>query len=85
MSEFFFVLKCMLFTVLLVFVMQIKIGGTSLEDYSQWWLKKSSVSIYLQSVAAGGVLAVRNLTKTVKDSVSGTYDSYHQSSRQAGR
>jgi hypothetical protein len=67
--------------------MQVKVGNTTLEAYSQWWLQKSSVSIYIQSVAAGGALALKNLVSGVKGSVTGTMDHYRQSSKaqQAGR
>ena len=71
---------------ILTVVMQVKVGNSSMEQYSQWWLTKSSVSIYIQSVAAGGALAIKNLTSSVKNGVTGTVDSYRQGSKaQAGR
>lgn len=87
MSELMFVLKSFIITVVLVVAMQVKVGNSSLESYSQWWLQKSSVSIYIQSVAAGGALALKNLVTGVKSSVTGTIDSYRQGSKsqQAGR
>jgi len=69
MSELMFVVKSFIITVVLVVAMQVKVGNSSLEAYSQSWLQKSSVSIYVQSVAAGGALALRNLFFTVKSSV----------------
>lgn len=81
-----FVVKSFIITVVLVVAMQVKVGNSSLESYSQWWLQKSSVSIYVQSVAAGGALALRNLYYNVKGGVVGTVDSYRQGSKaQAGR
>jgi ABC-type sulfate transport system permease component len=86
MSELFFVLKSFLLTVILVVAMQVKVGNYSLEQYSQWWLQKSSVSTYVQSVAAGGALALKNLFFSVKSSVTGTVDSYRQGAKaQVGR
>lgn len=86
MSEFIFVVKSLILTVLLVVFMQVKVGNSSLEGYSQAWLQRSSVSIYIQSVAAGGALALKNLFFSVKNGVTGTVDSYRQGSKdQAGR
>ena len=86
MSEFMFVVKSLILTLVLVVFMQVKVGDGSLESYSQWWLQKSSVSIYVQSVAAGGALALKNLFFSVKSGVTGTVDSYRQGSKaQAGR
>jgi ABC-type sulfate transport system permease component len=69
MSELLFVLKSFFLTVLLVIAMQIKVGSSSLEQYTQWWLQKSSVSVYVQTVAAGGALALKNLIFSVKSTV----------------
>jgi ABC-type sulfate transport system permease component len=86
MSELMFVLKSFIITVVLIVALQVKVGNSSLESYSQWWLQKSSVSIYIQSVAAGGALALKNLVFGVKSTIVGTVDSYHQGSKaQAGR
>lgn len=86
MSELIFVLKSFIVTVVLIVAMQVKVGDSSLESYSQWWLQKSSVSIYIQSVAAGGALALKNFATGVKSTVTGTVDSYRQGSKaQAGR
>lgn len=81
-----FVLKSFIITVVLIVAMQVKVGNSSLESTAQWWLQKSSVSIYIQSVAAGGALALKNFTTGVKSTVVGTVDSYRQGSKaQAGR
>lgn len=86
MSELFFVVKSLFLTVILVVAMQVKVGEASLEQYSQHWLQKSSVSIYIQSVAAGGALALKNLFFNVKSSVTGTVESYRQGAKaQAGK
>ena len=86
MSEFFFVMKSLVLAVLIVVFMQAKVGDSSLEGYSQAWLQRSSVSIYIQSVAAGGALALKNLFFSVKSGVTGTVESYRQGSKgQVGR
>ncbi|MNJ93529.1 hypothetical protein D3C87_112110 [compost metagenome] len=78
MEELKFVLKCFLFTALLVVMMQVKVGGTSLEQHSYRWLQRSTVSQYIQSVAAGGAMALRNLSYSVKDGVASTVDGFRE-------
>jgi hypothetical protein len=86
MSELIFVIKSLVITVVLVILMQVKVGNASIEDYSQHWLTRSSVSIYIQSVAAGGALALRNLAMSVKRAATGTVSSYRQGANaQAGK
>lgn len=78
MSEFFYCLKCLLFTVVIVIAMQLKIGSRSIESLSYEWMRYSNVSVYIQSVAAGGALAIKNLTTKVKDGVAGSADSFRE-------
>lgn len=78
MSEFFYCLKCLLFTVVIVIAMQLKIGSRSIESLSYEWMRYSKVSVYIQSVAAGGALAIKNLTTKVKDGVAGSADSFRE-------
>lgn len=86
MSEFMFVVKCFVFTAIVVVMMQLKVGGVTVEAYSFHWLRKSNISLYIQSVAAGGAMAIRNLGGTVKNGVTGTVNSYQQgASEQAHR
>ncbi len=82
MSEFLFVLKCLVATAVLVVFMQLKVGGASIESYTFNWLRRSTVSQYIQSVAAGGIMAAKNLGKSVKDGVVGAADSYKQGSEE---
>jgi len=81
MSELVFVLKSFIIAAVLIVAMQVKVGNSSLESYSQWWLQKSSFSLYIQSVAAGGALALKNLATGVKSTVTGTVDSYREGSK----
>lgn len=87
MSELIFVVKSLVLASIIVVAMQVKVGSQSLESYSQWWLKKSTVSLYVQSVAAGGTLALKDLFFSVKRGVAGTVDSYHEGAKaqEAGR
>ncbi len=86
MTEFVFAMKCLLSTITIVVMMQLKISGISVEDRAFHWFRKSQVSLYVQSVAAGGVAATKNLVVSVKDGIAGTFDSYKEgAAEQAGR
>jgi hypothetical protein len=85
MNELFFVLKCMAITIALTVLMQVRVGNSSLEQESQWFLQKSTVSIYIQSVAAGGALAIKNLYMSTKNGIMGTADSFRQGSKAQAR
>lgn len=86
MEEFKFVMKCFVFTVVLVVLMQVRVGGHSIEAYTFHWLRKSAVSQYVQSAAAGGVMALRNLGGTLKGSVNNAIAGYNEgSAEQASR
>lgn len=78
MSELFFVLKCLVFTAILVIAMQVRVGGQSLESRAYHWLQKSDVSQYVQSVAAGGAMAIRNLGSSVKSAAATTANSFNE-------
>lgn len=78
MEELKFVLKCFFFTALLVVMMQVKVGGASIEQHSFRWLQKSTVSQYVQSAAAGGAMALRNLAGSLKDGVASSVDGFRE-------
>ncbi len=78
MEELKFVLKCFCFTALLIVLMQVKVGGASIETHSFRWLQRSTVSQYIQSAAAGGAMALRNLGQTLKDGVASTVDGFQE-------
>ncbi|MBV2168197.1 MAG: hypothetical protein KUL82_05765 [Bdellovibrio sp.] len=78
MEELKFVLKCFCFTALLIVLMQVKVGGASIEAHSFRWLQRSTVSQYIQSAAAGGAMAIRNLGQTLKDGVASTVDGFQE-------
>lgn len=78
MEELRFVVKCLMFTMLLVVLMQVKMGGATIEARTFSWLRTSSVSQYIQAAAAGGAMALRSLGSTVKDGVANTIDGFEQ-------
>lgn len=78
MEELKFIIKCYLFTALLVVLMQVKVGGTSIETYAFRWLRTSTTSQYIQSAAAGGAMALRNLGSGLKEGVVSTVDGFQE-------
>lgn len=82
MNEFIFVLKSLAATAVIVMMMQVKVGGVSVEERTTIFLEKSQISVYLQSVAAGGALAMTNFAKQVKQSLASTVDSYREGADQ---
>jgi hypothetical protein len=78
MTEFVFAMKCLISTIAIVVMMQLKISGVSIEDRAFHWFRRSPTSLYVQSVAAGGVYVLRNLSTSVKDGVAGTSNSFKQ-------
>lgn len=69
MSDFIFTLKVFVSSVLIVLLMQIKIGPMSIEERTYLFLQSSLVTGELQRVADGGVRVYRK----VEEKVSGFY------------
>lgn len=67
MDEFKFAVKSLISTILLLLVLQIKVGHAPIESYVQDWTQNSAVTKYLQKVAAGGALALKNTSKSVAE------------------
>ncbi len=65
MSELIFALKTLLISALLITLMQVKISGNTMESYTQSWLVNSGVAHFIQGAATGGILACRDLYKSI--------------------
>ena len=76
MSELLFTLKTFVFAAILVALMQIRVSGQTIESKAEQWLETSKVAHYLQSSAAGGVLAVKDLYRSVVGSWTGSSKSH---------
>lgn len=72
MSELIFTIKTLLISALLISLMQVKLAGTSLENHTQSWLQNSSVAHFVQGAATGGILACRDLYKSIASTWQGT-------------
>jgi hypothetical protein len=57
MSEFFFVLKTALFSLVILFVLQFKVGGLSLEEHVENKIYRSRMGAEMKNVARGAVRA----------------------------
>ncbi len=78
MSELFFVFKTFIITLVLILVMQIKIGKTTLETQSLRWLRDSVAVDGLRGVAEGAVAVSTKawgfLSASISGAVAGTKD-----------
>ena len=69
MSELVYVIKCFSLAVLVTIFMQVKVGKETIEDQAENWIRTSNVSLYLQSVSGGAVLAIKNASKAATEFV----------------
>ena len=58
MGDFFFFIKMIVFTLVLVLVLQVKIGPTTLEQKVMTWTHKSEFSEVVQNVAESAIRAM---------------------------
>lgn len=70
MAEVMFVVKSFLVAIVLTVLMQVKVGGASLEFHVEHWITSSSVGTYLQEVATGAVKAINTTSKAATQFVS---------------
>lgn len=67
MSEIWFAFKCFAVTVLIVMLLQFKVGQDKLENNLTAYIESSKASIYLNEVAAGAVKSINELFAFVSD------------------
>ena len=72
MSELIFAIKTLVISALLISLMQVKIAGTTMENHTQSWLENSSVAHFVQGAATGGILACRDLYKSISSAWQGS-------------
>ncbi len=72
MEGFFFTVKTMIFAFLLLFVLQLKIAGNTLESRSEKLIYESSASQTLNGVAQGAIRLSKDAWQAVDAMVSGT-------------
>lgn len=79
MSDFVFVLKCMAFTLILGFLMQIKILGVSVEARAESLLRNSEINNYLQDASVGGARLIQEGYYSTKNFVIDSTRSFRSS------
>ncbi len=84
MPEVMFVVKSIFIALIVTICMQIKVGTSTIETHALMWIQSSSISQYVQGVSSGGVLAIKNASKTVSGFISKTFGN-DQWSQKAGR
>jgi len=65
MMDFLFFVKTFILTVAAVVVMQIEVGGKSVESHAMSWVQSSAVVAPLNGVAKGAAKMARDLTATI--------------------
>ncbi len=60
MSEFFFFVKSLVLTLVMVLVMQIQVGERTLESHAMGWVQTSALVAPIQSAAHGGAKMLRD-------------------------
>ena len=69
MRDVIFILKSFLITSIIVILLQLKVGGGTVEDHTIIWLENSLITRPLHYVVAGGVAVTRDLWFTVTGNV----------------
>jgi hypothetical protein len=64
-SEIFFVLKSFFVAAVLLIMLQVKVGPTTLEEKATIWLSDSPFAHTLREVAQGGVIVIGKMVKKV--------------------
>lgn len=61
MGQIFFFMKALVMTLIFVFLLQIRVGQSTIEEHTVHWFQASAFSQPLGEVAQGGVVVIRNL------------------------
>ena len=74
MFDFMFFIKTMVLTVILVSLMQIKAGDSTIEDHAAHWVRTSTLTLPLQATAA-------NAARAISDGANWLASSFHKQTR----
>lgn len=67
MTEFIFVVKCLLVTAILTMALQLEWQGVTIETKAERFLEESPAIAWIQSAASGGALALQNSTILIRE------------------
>lgn len=76
--EIKFTLKVLISAMLITMLMQIKVGNQRIEQRLSGFLKHSPASEFVQSAAAGGALALRNMFQSVQSGAKNTLEGFQE-------
>lgn len=85
MAEIRFVLKGLVLAVLVTMLLQVRIGGETLEIKSDRWIHHSAVGEFLNHTASGAVLVIKRGTKWVEGFYSRTFGSSREGTKESWR
>lgn len=85
MSEVIFVVKCLVVTLIIATLMQIRIGDFTLEEHTEEAVRHSVVTDYLQGTAAGVIVLGNAGWEKVKTFFRDSSQSAKEGSEEAGR
>ncbi len=60
-AEFSYIIKCLVISLVVVAVLQVRVNTITAEDAAHQWIQNSSVGKYTQQVAEGAVMLGRNV------------------------
>ena len=72
MGDIFFIMKSFLLTIFLVILLQVRVGGRTIEDRAMTWIETSSITRPLHRVVAGGATFIRDIWASISQSVEKT-------------
>lgn len=85
MSELLFALKMAAVTFVLLIVMQIRVGDTTLEEHAHLWIQTSTPIMFLREVAEGGLSASYDAWSKVTSGIKTKYWSKYDSNQTPGK
>src|SRR5437660_226214 len=68
-KDFFFVLRLFAITIVVVLLMQVKVGQKTVDDHFSGWLKSSAFVDYVQEAVDGGLILTKTTYKKVDNGV----------------
>jgi hypothetical protein len=84
MSDIFFFLRVMAITLVVVLLMQIRLGSSTIEDHALNFITSSTITKPIDDVAAGAVKLIRNTWSKFTRSINTSFSNAMRSDNQPG-
>ena len=85
MIDLYFFLKCLVMTVVLILLLQIKIGDRTLEDKALIYFRGSEFSEPLDKIAKGGAKVVQSSLRSLKSKIKSGLSDEEESQKLEGQ